>query len=210
IGQVTLPVDTTLDLNNLKEGYDRNASDFVNVTLSKFYGIDGICHQYNGVKPDVTLPDFYSSQMYGEAANPYSLKSDTITKKVFYTPLPALPKAELATNSKARFAAGSSFARITVIADSIRKTATQREKIPLTMEAFRKYRTKTEETEAQIVKLIYHSSEKYKVAGTSFDEDLLKADSYKKEMSDILIRNIQNDVYIEESFLILNDLINYK
>ncbi|MCW3104668.1 MAG: hypothetical protein JWO09_3108 [Bacteroidetes bacterium] len=209
IGQVTLPVDTTIDPNNYREGQDNNATDFVNVTLSKFYGIDGVSHQRSGVKPDVLLPDFYSNELYGEAANPYSLKPDTIVKKVFFNPSPALPKAEVAALSKARLAKDGSFNRISAVSDSIRNNAKQREKIALTLDAYRQYRKKSDETEGQVLKLVYHPSEKYKVSGTLYDEDLLQADTYKKEMNDILIKNIQNDVYIEESFLIMNDLINY-
>lgn len=209
IGQVTLPVDTSLNINTYREDGENNITDFVNVTLSRFYGIDGICHQGTGVKPDVTLPDFYSNELYGEAANPYSLKPDTIIKKVFFNPLPALPKSQLSALSKERLNKDRTFTEIDQTADSLRNSVKKREKIALSLDAFRKYKKNSDDAEDHISKLIYHPSEKYKIAGTLYDDEILKADPYKKEMNDILIKNIQNDVYIEESFSIMNDLINF-
>jgi carboxyl-terminal processing protease len=207
IGQVTLPIDTTINLNTYSEDAGQE-SDFLNITLSKFYGIDGVSHQNTGVKPDINLPDFYSNRLYGEMANPYSLKSDSITKKVVFTPLPVIPKAELSSKSQERIQNTTTFTRIKVVSDSINNAAKQKEKIPLTLDGFRKYQTQMDAAESEIISLVYHPSEKYKVSGTLYDEDLLKADTYKKEMNDILIKNIQNDVYIEQSFMIINDLIS--
>jgi carboxyl-terminal processing protease len=210
IGQVTLPIDTTLDLNNYHAEKHKDASDFVNITLNKFYGIDGISHQYAGVKPDIALPDFYNNEQYGEAASPYALRSDTVAKKVFFSPLPALPKSDLAAKSKKRLNSKGSFNRITAVADSIRGNTKQKEKIALTMDAFKAYQKRSDAAENEILNLVYNPSEQYTVSGTLYDDDLLKADTYKKEMNDILIKNILNDVYIEESFLIMNDFINLK
>jgi carboxyl-terminal processing protease len=208
IGQVTIPIDTTLNLNSYREGNENSTTDFVNVTTSKFYGIDGISHQRTGVKPDIIVPDFYSNLLYGEAANPYSLKPDTIIKKVFYNPLPAIPKTELAAKSKIRMDQSNSFSRIKTVSDSLKNNAKKSEKISLTLDAFRKYEIRSNTAEGEILKLINQQSQKYHVTGTLYDEHLLKADAYKKEMNDILIGKIQNDIYIEESFLILNDFIS--
>lgn len=210
IGQVTLPIDTTINMNNYNENSNKNATDFVNVTVSKFYGIDGVSHQNTGVKTDIALPDFYSNRMFGEAANPYSLKPDTIIKKVIFNPLPPLPILKLSAMSKERLSKDDSFNKIKAAADSLINAAKQKEKIALTLDDFRKYQKKSDDAEDKIMKLIYNPAKEYTVFGTEYDDELLKADSYKKEMSDLLIKNIQNDIYIKESYMIMNDLINNK
>jgi carboxyl-terminal processing protease len=184
------------------------ATDFINVTRSKFYGIDGISHQFNGVKPDIIIPDFYNNSLYGEIASPYALKADTVIKKVFFNPQPALPKAALNEKSKARLNATGNFNRIRSVADSIHNLAGKNQKIAMALDAFRKYQLTSDKTEEEITNLVYKPTERYQVSSAQFDDEVLRADSYKKEMNDILIKNIINDIYIEESYMIMNDLIN--
>jgi carboxyl-terminal processing protease len=208
IGQITIPLDTSLNLNNYIDEASANVTDYVNVTRSKFYGIDGISHQYAGVRPDIELPDFYNNKLYGEASSPYALKADSIVKKVIFNPLPVIPKTALSTKSESRIALNNSFKRIRTISDSLQKEKNERKKLVLTLDGFKKYQAALNQTEKDISRLSENPSEKFKVSSTQYDEELLKVDTYKKEVNDVLIKNIQNDLYIEENYLIMQDYIN--
>jgi hypothetical protein len=49
----------------------------------------------------------------------------------------------------------------------------------------------------------------YRAINNPYDKKLLEMDEFSAQMNDILLQNIQNDPYIEESYQILGDLIRF-
>ncbi len=60
-------------------------TDFVKITMGKFYRITGKSHQGAGIKPDVEIPSIYSNQAKHEKDLPYFLPNTTIEAVPRYT-----------------------------------------------------------------------------------------------------------------------------
>ena len=206
IAQGTLPLDTNVTFN--KKLSDQKKEAYVNITIEKLYRINGVSYQKTGIVPDIELPDLYSNIDYGEASEPYSINSDRVEKKVYYNCMPTLPVDELVEKSKKRTEQENVFKRIKTLFDSIQNARKQNVVLSLNIESFREHEKKINDLEGRIAQLFTVSSPKYRVLSSHYDEAVLQADNYRKEMNNVFQKIIQGDVYIEEVYMIMNDLIN--
>jgi carboxyl-terminal processing protease len=186
----------------------KSANGYVKITTGKLYRVSGLTAQLKGVSPDIRLPDAFNAVHYGERFNPDALPSDSGKRNAYYKPLPDLPIDQLRQLSNQRINNNKNFA---AIKESIRvqgqyMDATERE-VPLKLESFQKWadqnkknRAAGEEKESAASKLFV--SQNYK------DETQpVLTSSYTKAINDITLKNIQRDIYIEEAFQIVIDLI---
>jgi carboxyl-terminal processing protease len=203
-GQATLALDTNVkDLSELKSAFGIAA-----VTVEKLYRVTGKSAQLNGVKPDIHLPDIYESLDYYEDAIPFALPSDVLNKKVLYSPLAPLPLNELSKESAKRIESIGSFQIIKkMVADS---ALSRRKNIVFSLNPT---------SISKVIKDKYawyealedagnRDIEIFKVDNVGYDKDLIKMDTYGQEINNIIIKNLQTDIYVEETFQILNNLIN--
>ena len=67
------------------EGLPAGAPQFgqINITLAKFYRINGSSTQHRGVEPDIVFPSLYSAEKYGESSEPSALPWDQINASDF-------------------------------------------------------------------------------------------------------------------------------
>jgi carboxyl-terminal processing protease len=203
-GQGIMPLDTTV--KNLSE-FD-SPYGIVTVTQEKLYRVTGKTAQLKGVQPDIHLPDIFESLGYHESALPFALPADSINKKAYYTPLASLPVMKLDSISVRRVAANKSFQFIEKLEDNPIIKEKKNEKIPLTIEAFRKKAAENNQFWNSLEDASKHHTSLYKAANVDYDKDLISLDTYSKEISNILIENLESDIYLEECFQILTDLIN--
>ncbi|RKR81798.1 S41A family C-terminal processing peptidase-1 [Mucilaginibacter gracilis] len=103
-------VQTTVDLNKValklagqnKTNADTGKQDQfgqLNVTIGKFYRINGSSTQHKGVVPDIQLPSFIAPSKYGEDNEPSAMPWDTISK-TDYIPVGLLNKVVPVLNSQ--------------------------------------------------------------------------------------------------------------
>ncbi|MFA6262016.1 MAG: carboxy terminal-processing peptidase [Bacteroidia bacterium] len=71
-------VQEQVDLNQYKKNAWDKKFGQVNLTIAKFYRINGSTTQHLGVTPDIQLPGIYDDAKFGEDASPFALKSDQI------------------------------------------------------------------------------------------------------------------------------------
>jgi carboxyl-terminal processing protease len=187
-GKGTAQVIFPLDTSDLPLASRNTEYGFVKITTSKFYRVNGMTTQHIGVVPDVILPDIFDGMNYHEAALPTALPSDTIKKNSYYKPLPALPLTSIAEKSRARISSDKQFELIRKYSRMIKDTV----KI-------------LEEDLENTQKVSQH----FTVNANAFDAGLLKRDSYLAEINNNWIDKISKDIYIEEAYNILTDLINY-
>jgi carboxyl-terminal processing protease len=200
--QIIVPVEQSPENTTQPEG-------FVKVTTGKIYRITGKSHQKTGITPDVQLPEYMESgQHESDAKN--ALKSDSILKKVYFNSLPPLPIAQIAAQSKIRVKNNHGFKQIQKFNDSIGTSMHKREKIPLRWDYFRDSEWKLYQAAKELDSIVKKKPQAYKVINNKYDKQVIDLDSYKSETNSILIKNVENDIYIEESYRILNDLINFK
>ena len=103
----------------------------VTMTVQKYYRITGASTQYQGVVPDIILPDLYSYLDIGEKDQPYSLPWDTISALSFTPWKNSYPDlAEIKARSRQR---QSNSVRFGQIAAHISRLKKQREKTMVTL-----------------------------------------------------------------------------
>ncbi len=112
-------VITTLDefLNKMKGSDKEEASATqlpkfgqINLTMAKFYRINGSSTQHKGVIPDIQFPMIFPANKYGESAEPSALPFDAI-KPSKYTPVANLSavRTELAKQHEQRMKASAEY-----------------------------------------------------------------------------------------------------
>jgi carboxyl-terminal processing protease len=203
-GQATMALDSNMrDLSDLTSSFGVAA-----VTVQKLYRVNGKSAQLNGVRPDIYLPDIYESLNSYENALPFALPSDSVNKKVFYSPLKQLPISELSKESAKRRASIESFQIIEkMVGDSSLKRR-KRETFSLDISSFGKIIKEKYAWYEALANAGSRDVNLFKVDNVGYDKDLIKMDTYSQEINDLIIKNLQTDIYVEETFQILNNLIN--
>jgi carboxyl-terminal processing protease len=203
-GQQILPVDTTM--RSLRGSKDK-LTGFIALTVLKLYRVTGKTAQLTGVKPDIEFPDLYDYLNYNEKSMAHALPSDSVSKKIYYTPLPPLPIKELSEKNKARVAQNDDFKNTAALAKRLSDFGKNTEEIPLDWDSYivwnKKYAALWDD-----LKKVDHKGDNLKVESLSADAKLLAMDLYGKEINDILIENIKNDNQLGETYKIINDLVN--
>lgn len=204
--QSILPMDTAYN-PEMRVSDKKGELGYVKITLGKFYRVTGKSHQKTGVVPDIVLPEITDNNEYREISEPFALSSDSISKKVYYTPLPALPRKEIAAKSNERVKKNKTFQLIRTFQDSLELALNSNKIILLDIESFKKEEMKIEMNTRSMEKNTANPSVSYTVTNNQYDADLLEMDLNKKERNDDLLKQIMEDIYIEESVRILSDLI---
>jgi carboxyl-terminal processing protease len=181
---------------------------YLKLTGSIFYRIDNTTHQKIGVIPDVRLPDLYENLEYREEFEKNVLNADTINKKTYYTPFNGPPKGDLQELSTYRLRSSEVFKNVVSISDSVKLIYNSEYKVPLDIEGFKKNYKNGEYKWNQWEKLMAHKTDVFKVANDPYTRDLIKIDDYNREMNEYQIQNIENDIYIDETYKIMLDYIN--
>jgi carboxyl-terminal processing protease len=182
--------------------------EMVKITIAKLYRLTGGTAQFNGVSPDVILPDAFDALEYRERFSKYALLPDTGKRNNYYKPLPALPVSELASRSTARVIASDEFKKIKKFIEEEKKIqAVMTRTIPLKWDSFEKW-IKENETRGGELGEEERVSKKFTVENYAGDKELFRNNAYAKELNDVWLKNIAGDIYIEEAFSVLLDLIN--
>ncbi len=208
--QIVLPLDTTVNAYNISKKEKEAELGFVSVTIEKFYRVTGASHQKIGVKPDIKLPDFLFTDLYSEAKYDFALDNDSVKKRVFFTKLPKLPVNELSDLSQTRVKNDTFFRKINKTYDSISKLYANDKTILLNIDSFRK---KEKESFRFVYNLKNYSTRlslSYSVINNKYDNKVLQSDDIWKESNEVFIKNIREDIYIDESYNIIRDLINLR
>ena len=75
-------VQTMVDLNQWLPN-EKEKLGQVNITIQKFYRVNGSSTQRKGVTPDIELPSVFSAEKYGESSEPTALPWDQIATSKF-------------------------------------------------------------------------------------------------------------------------------
>lgn len=177
--QAIFPMDSTGNMTNM------NVPGFVKITTSKFYRVNGTTTQNTGVIPDIRLPDIFDALNYKESALPFALPADTVAKNKYYAPLPALAVSDLGEKSSTRLGQSEAFISIKKYIDGIRQGKKIDSLVP--------------------VPKMFNS--KYVVSNASFDNDVINASSYLAELNNRWLERIKKDIYVDEAYHILNDML---
>jgi carboxyl-terminal processing protease len=208
-GKATMQQMMALDTITSKPGMIGNAKDVVKITTGKLYRLNGETAQLNGVKPDVVLPDAFDGIDYREKFFPAALSQDVITKNNYYKPLAALPVSELSKRSEERVKDDKNFAAIKTLITAIRSRIEKREPIPLKPEGFEQW-AKQQEPFTGFLKTRSASlvNKKFTAENHSLDKAILANSSYTGDINKEWLQGITEDIYIQEAYSVLCDLVN--
>ncbi|MFT3680387.1 MAG: carboxy terminal-processing peptidase [Ferruginibacter sp.] len=177
----------------------------VKLTLQKFYRINGGATQLKGVTPDIVIPDRYELLKSREKDNPSSLSWDEISKADF-TPWDAI------YNYNSVVASANDQVKINTTFSTMRKQIEwidqQNDKAYSLNLA--KYKEEQKELKVAYKQLdsLYKLPYDLKVSNTQPDVTKIANDKEKTERNKQFINRIKNDVYIDESVKVLNNMIS--
>ena len=198
--QIVVPLDTNAANPNKK--YE----DFVKVTGSKFYRINGSTVQWKGVEPDIALPDFFEDISFKEKANTSALKPDN-SKVGYYTAASAMPLALLKSKSEARVS-GDVFFKTKKIISKYISDSKNGISIPLQWSSFAQYYLKEKERFALFAEDKKDVKTEVVAENNLFDKERFKiSDKRITETNNVYLKEIASDKVIAEACKIFEDLL---
>lgn len=207
-GQLILPLLEEEDYKRLNFWDIESDFGFIKVTTSKFYRISGKTHQLTGVIPDIHLPQMMEGFDFGEHSYPTALSSDSINKKLYLRLLPKLPMSRLQAKNQQRLSAHPNFQEIDQVKSRVGKVWAIPEKtLIIGMEAYRDYQKQVAELSEKWEQLSERDIDDFLVELSNYDKEIVAADTQIKAIYEIRKRQLSRDIYVEEAFNILMDLI---
>jgi carboxyl-terminal processing protease len=179
---------------------------FAKVTTSRTYRVTGRSLQGYGVIPDVALPEFLEIYNYHESQRPYTLKPDSLAKKSYYKPLQVLPVHQLKEKSTARVASVSSFQTLLKAMDWYRISITARDQ---EIDWAKFYGTADQERKIslELTQSMNVHVQSFTPRTATADLQRLGLDPFAKSFHESSIQSMEKDIYLEEAFNVINDLI---
>jgi carboxyl-terminal processing protease len=176
----------------------------VKLTLQKFYRINGGSTQLRGVSSDIALPDLFEYSRLREKDNPGALPWDEIQKADYKRWKYGLDLAPIKKASQERVNANEAFATIRANAEWLSK---QDDKVhTLNLKKYQEEQKKIKATVKEIEALNKLNTE---LNVNALPEDLKKFeyDAGKSERFKQWIKNLRDNIYLNEAVNVLNDMI---
>lgn len=188
--------------------YNPNAEEFVKLTTTKFYQLSGKSHQAIGIVPDISLPAYIGYSKINESNLPSALKNDFVEKEIIYEKLDSLPIFSVKEASEVRIKENLNFQKYITLNESIGYLFSDNIQVPLNFQLFKNEYTTTINQFKQIESLTSMTGNFYRIVNNSFDEKMLKYDDYKMCIHSEFISELMNDIFLEETYLIISDMIH--
>jgi carboxyl-terminal processing protease len=202
--QVVLPLDTTVNPETIANIKTKN---YLKLTISKLYRVDGTTAQFNGVQPDIRLPDATDAFISREANEPFALRPTSINPNKYYKPYPPLPISRLAADVKSEIDTSSYFKTVRkLIADS--KQQKVEKDVSLNIKDALADVNDIAKTEYNSLAADTISSKKFIVKNNSYEQSRLQADKELKQQNDDFSKQISADAYINIAYDVLSKLKN--
>lgn len=203
LGSTTLGKATMQTILSLDETKN---TDFLKITINKFYRVTGKSHQYIGVKPDVVLPEFYEGVYQKESDFPTAIKNDSIEPFLKFKPYVKRALIDkLAKNSSARLADNYFFNNIKKINIKIDQLVnTPKAEIPMTLDAVFKQK-KTVNSLWTEINTFNDENNPLDVYNSSVNQFLLGAYPNEKTVNQYQIDNLKTNPYLNEAVNVINE-----
>ena len=209
--QNIIPLDTSSYTESLLlKGRPNEELGYTKITLSKIYGVDLNTYQKNGVKPDVKIPYYYDGLIPKESDCITALSADKVEKNIYnFTPLKKLPITELKSSSESRILNDSIFKELKKLNIELIKLYENFEiEIPVSLKEYKTLLDKRKVLESKIDLLNSKLNPAYKVLNTEFEKEIIKLSEYSRDRNQRIINALNQDIELNEAFLITQELIN--
>ncbi len=181
----------------------------VKLTTQKFYRINGGSTQLKGVKPDIELPDNFAFIKTGEKRYDYPMEWSHIDPIPYEQNVYQIRELDrIVSSSKERLAHHKQFALIKEYANYL-KAQDDQSVVPLSFEGYQHDRQSQKEERSKFDDIMAEPIASLHISPLKADQSAIESDESKKARYDEWVKGLQKDVYLEESILILKDLIKY-
>lgn len=203
LGSTTLGKATMQTILSLDE--EKN-TDFLKITINKFYRVTGKSHQYIGVKPDVVLPEFYEGIYQKESDFPTAIKNDSIEPLLKYkTYVKRALIDKIAKDSTLRLADNYYFNNIKKINLKIDEMVNvPKAEIPMTLDAVFKQKKNVNSLWAEI-NTFNDDNNPLDVYNSSVNQFLLGAYPTEKTINQYQIDSLKTNPYLNEAVNIITE-----
>lgn len=174
------------------------------ITIQKFYRVNGGATQLKGVLSDIVLPDAYSLIDMGEKDMDNPIEWDEIPKSDYKMWDNSFDTNILKEKSRQRVSSDTSFQIINEYAEYLKENQ-NKTLISLNIETYRKNEKEREILSKRFKKADRISNGLY-FKYTQPDSLDLFSDSIKQERAENWIKILQKDIYLKETFNIINDM----
>ncbi|TRW27443.1 peptidase S41 [Flavobacterium zepuense] len=200
VGKATMQTITPLD--------EANQTDFVKVTIDKFYRVSGKSSQYVGILPDVELPYVFNDMLPREKTMPTAIKNDSIPINVRYSKMPADGLKKAVIVSKQRVGANPMLSNIISINKRVGELyKADKAPLPITFDAVY---ADTHSMDKLWKEITTELEKENKITITNAVGKSGTDDDFYKSVNEFKVKSIKTDPYIFEGLNILKDLNNYK
>ena len=200
--QRMVSVDTLVMVGRKKYSFDMGS---VLLTMGRFFRPNGFSSQIKGITPDVLIPDFLNSVIDREEDYSNAFPMDSIAKKLLVNQLPQISTNELQQKSSLRINKSKYF---TDIKSFEKQWENLPDKVTLNWADFKNFYTIEKSILSQFSKNNDTiKSSIFKVKNTKSDQEFMKTDTFTKEINLLVLKNLNADFELEESYQIMLDLI---
>ena len=198
--QIVFPMDTTVTPETLAT---KQTDDYLKITISKLFRVNGRTAQFTGVHPDIVLPDLLGAYAGKEADDPFALRPTTIEPNKYYTPYAPLSLKALMQSVQPEIDTNRYF---NAVKNFVARAKTQKgsKDIPLNLnDAI----AADEAADANDPALNSPApTKKFTVQNNQYEISRMQADSYLKELNDEFSRQILTDPYISIAYDVLGKI----
>lgn len=191
------------------QGFTSSGNDdlgTIKITLQKFYRINGGSTQLKGVASDIVLPDFYEHYKLREKDDPDALPWDEI-QKADYTPWKySFDAANIRASSQARVNINPAFNLIKTNTEWLSQKDNAKT-YTLNIDKYREEKKKINATNKQLEALNKLPKE-LTVSALAADADKFANDKDKDDRFKSWLKGLRNDLYLDETVNIMNDMVN--
>lgn len=187
----------------IPNGVGVNSNGFAKVTINRIYRVTGKSLQLTGIQPDIVFPEITDLLVQRESMLRNPIMPKSISKKVYYTPLPSVAFDTVADASAARVRNDQGFASIRKLEVFLSGT------IPLQPDGFTEYLRQVQSLEEELDETELTSGP-YKVYPSVLNQELHQVDAYHREISEATMRDMRQSFYIREAYFIMADLLKTK
>jgi carboxyl-terminal processing protease len=198
LGKATMQTIVPLDENT--------TTDFLKITVNKFYRVTGKSHQNIGVKPDVVLPEFYESVFQKESNFPTAIQNDSIDSFLKYRPYVKRSLIDkIAKNSIARLSDNFYFNEIKKVNLKIDQMVNvPRAEVPITLDSIFDQKTIRNRLWTEI-NTFNDENNPLDVYNSTVNQFLLGVYPSEKTINQYKIDNLRTNPYLNEAVNIINE-----
>lgn len=201
-GQIVFPLDTAVATTTLQNS---RAENFIKITSSALYRVNGTTAQQEGVIPDIILPDLLQTVGAKEKDEKFAFRLAPIEPNKYYKPYSPINKTALKTIALTVTDTSSYFKMLKKYELRI-KALMQQNEISLKMEDILQYKKERQNWLDALE--AYNMSPFFTVTNHVMRTERLKASGWLTEMDSETRTRLANDAYINICYLMLLKMIS--